>query len=170
MEKSLMIRKIYFLLIVTMVLTGCSGQPVPVQATPTTASACPDLMKVANSFYAENDSARRNQTLSHLTEDVILVFWAEGINGHHMTQKVVIGKDQMAVSLEQPGLHLKSAGQELPNYLPDNISQVGNQLKFNLTPDRAHADGRPYNPFVIEIIFSGCRMDIIKIVERVTWV
>jgi hypothetical protein len=163
-------RFINFLLIILVVLAGCVVRPIPVPPPQVTPVACPDLMQVTNAFYEANDDSRLVQSLSYLTEDAILVFWAEGINGHHMSQKVFIGKAQLGDNLNQPGLHRKSAEPDQPNFLPDHIIQSGNQLTFNLTPDRTHADGRPYNPYVIEIIFSGCRMDIIKIVERVTWV
>jgi hypothetical protein len=170
MNINLKIRFINFLLIGSILFTGCSGQPNPVEPTKAASAACPDLMQVTNAFYEANDAAQLIKSLSYLTEDVILVYWAEGINGHHMSQNVFIGKTQLGDNLNQPGLHRKSTGPDLPNFTPDHIVQTGNQLIFNLTPDRTHADGRPYNPFVIEIIFSGCRMDMIKIVERVTWV
>lgn len=165
MNINLKIRLIILLLIGLILFTGCSGQP-----TKAASAACPDLMQVTNAFYEANDAAQLVKSLSYLTEDVILVFWAEGINGHHMSQNVFIGKAQLSENLNHPGLHQKSTGPYVPNFQPDHITQTGNQLIFNLTPDRTHADGRPYNPYVIEIIFSGCRMDMIKIVERVTWV
>lgn len=169
MKINLKTRFYSFLLIGLILFSGCTGQPPPIQPT-TPVSACPDLMQVTNAFYEANDAAQLVKSLSYFTEDVILVYWAEGINGHHMAQNVFIGKDQLREHLDQPGLHRKSTGPDLPNFQPDHIVQNGNQLLFNLTPDRTHADGRPYNPYVIEIIFSGCRMDMIKIVERVTWV
>jgi hypothetical protein len=170
MNKNLKIRIIDFLMVGVFLFTSCSGQPNPVQPTTAVSPACPDLMQVTNAFYEANDSAQLVKSLSYFTEDVILVFWAEGINGHHMSQNVFIGKAQLGENFDHPGLHQKSTGPDSPNFKPDHVVQNGNQLFFNLTPDRTHADGRPYNPYVVEIIFSGCRMDMIKIVERVTWV
>ena len=163
-------RIINFLIISILILTGCTAPPSTGQLTPVTAGSCPDLMKVANAFYDSNDASHLDTSLSFLTDDVIMVFWAEGINGHYMDKKVVIGKDQMGSNLNQPGLHRKSGVPNLPNFKEDHIRQAGNQLIFNLTPDRNHPDGRPYNPYVIELVFSGCKIEIIKIVERITWV
>ena len=159
----------FFVLISILGLTGCSAQPTPASLTTVTVDTCPDLMKVAYAFYHSNDASQRDASLSYLTDDVAMVYWAEGANGHHMTQRLVVGKDQMGVNLDQPGLHLKSTGPDLPNYQPDHILQTGKQLTFHLTPDRTHPGGRPYNPYIVELIFSGCRIEIIKIVERVSW-
>jgi hypothetical protein len=153
-----------------LVLTSCLPGQAAAAVTPTAASACPNLVTVANAFYDANDSGQLVQSLSYLTEDVIMVFWAEGINGHHMGQKVVIGKEQIKDALDDPGLHRVARGPDLPNFTQDTISQNGSQLIFHLTPDRTHPDGRPYDPYVVEMIFSGCRIDILKITERVTWV
>jgi hypothetical protein len=156
-----------FLLIGILVTSGCTPAA---PASTAAASACPDLIKVANAFYTANDAAQLVSSMAFFTEDVIMVFWAEGINGHHMGQKVVIGKDQFAAELNDPGLHLKASSSALPNFQIDTINQAGNQLTFHLTPDRVHADGRPFDPYVVEMVFSGCRIEILKIIERITWV
>ncbi len=159
-----------FLAAILLVTACVPAAPAAPTATPTPASACPDLNQVALDFYTANDAAQLVASLAYFTEDVIFVFWAEGINGHHMGQKVVIGKDQFAAELNDPGLHLKARGPDQPNFHQDTITRAGNQLTFHLTPDRAHPDGRPYDPYVVEMVFSGCRIEIIKIVERITWV
>ena len=161
------IRLINFLLIGVLVLTSCSAIQAA-QASPS--SECPDLMKIVNDFYAANDSAQLVPTLSYLTEDVIFVFWAEGINGHHMGLNTAVGKDQIVPFLTNPGLHLKAIGPDQPNFSMDHIIKAGNQIVFNLTPDRVHANGRPYDPYVVTMVFSGCRIEIIKLIERIIWV
>ena len=153
--------------IAVLLLTSCSAIQ---SAQSPTSSSCPDLMQIVNAFYAANDSAQLVPTVSYLTEDVIFVFWAEGINGHHMGLNEAVGKDQIVPFLTNPGLHLKARGPDLPNFSMDHIRRAGNQIVFNLTPDRTHANGRPYDPYVVEMVFSGCRIEIIKLVERVTWV
>ena len=54
-------------------------------------------MKIVNDFYAANDTSQLVPTLSYLTEDVIFVFWAEGINGHHMGLNTAVSKDQIEI-------------------------------------------------------------------------
>ena len=166
-SKLMRIRIINFLVISTLVLTSCSAVQA---AQASTSSSCPDLMQIVNNFYAANDTSQLVPTLSYLTEDVIFVFWAEGINGHHMGLNTAIGKDQIVPFLTNPGLHLKARGPDLPNFSMDHIIKAGNQIVFNLTPDRTHANGRPYDPYVVTMVFSGCRIEIIKLIERVTWV
>jgi len=161
------IRIINSLCISILVLTSCSAVK---SVDASTSSPCPDLMQLVNAFYAANDASLLVPSLSYLTEDVIMVFWAEGINGHHMGLNEIVGKDQIVAHLNDPGLHLKARGPNLPNFKMDHIRQAGNQIIFNLTPDRTHADGRPYDPYVVEMVFLGCRIEIIKIVERITWV
>jgi hypothetical protein len=169
-QKSLMLHKKLVLACLTIMLslTSCSvlGQGHPGASS----TGCPDLVQIVNTFYTANDAGQSSTALSYLSEDVIMVFWAEGINGHHMGLNTIIGKDLLRTNLDQPGLHLKSRGENLPNFSQDHIRRAGNQLIFNLTPDRTHADGRPYDPYVVEMVFNNCRIEIIKIVERITWV
>jgi hypothetical protein len=169
---------IIFLLVFS--ITACSpfsetpasptAQPAAATEAVQSSSACPDLLKTTQEFYTANAAGQWQTALSYFTEDVIMVFWAEGINGHHMGQKVVIGKEQMRDALHDPGLILSSSDPDQPVFKIEHVVQTGKQLMFNLTPDRTHADGRPYDPYVVELIFSGCRIDIIKITERITWV
>lgn len=173
-----------FILLSVLWVTGCvlspAGMPLvaqPLTLTPTytpvnavIAGSCADPLKVVNAFYDANDASQINTSVAYLTEDVIFVFWAEGINGHHMGQKVVIGKDYVRGELSGPGLHRVAAQPDQANFKLENVHQIGNQVTFNLTPDRTHQDGRPYDPYVVEFIFSGCRIDIIRVVERITWV
>jgi hypothetical protein len=165
--KLMKVRIINFLIIGALLLTSCSAIQ-SVQAS--TSSSCPSLVQVVKDFYTANDTHQLVPTQSYLTEDVIFVFWAEGINGHHMGLNTAIGKDQLVPFLVNPGLHFKAVGPDLPNFSMDHLVQAGNQIVFNLTPDRTHTNGRPYDPYAVTMVFSGCRIEIIKLIERVTWV
>jgi hypothetical protein len=57
----------------------------------------------------------------------------------------------------------------LPNYREEKRRQTGNVLRFDLTPDRIRPNGRPFNPYSVELVLSGCQIEIIKVIERVTW-
>lgn len=161
------IRMINLLIIGALVLSSCSAIQ---SAQASSSSSCPSLVQVVNDFYTANDTHQLVPTLSYLTEDVIFIFWAEGINGHHMGLNTAIGKDQIQPFLANPGLHLKAVGADAPNFSMDHLVQAGNQIVFNLTPDRTHTNGRPYDPYVVTMVFSGCRIEIIKLIERITWV
>jgi hypothetical protein len=161
------VRIINFLMIGVLLLTSCSAIQ---SAQASTSSSCSSLVQVVKDFYTANDTHQLVPTLSYLTEDVIFVFWAEGINGHHMGLNTAIGKDQIVPFLVNSGLHFKAIGPDLPNFSMDHLVQAGNQIVFNLTPDRTHTNGRPYDPYVVTMVFSGCRIEIIKLIERVTWV
>jgi hypothetical protein len=165
-------------ILIIMVLVGCSrgpevgippsgGAQTPVlTATP---DSCADPLKVVDSFYAANNASRFDESLTYLTDDIAFVTWAEGANGHHMVANFAVGKDQIQDYLGKPGLKSTASGANLPNYSRTEVTQSGNKLSFKLNADRAHPDGRPYNSFVVELVFSGCKIEIIKLVERVAW-
>jgi hypothetical protein len=43
------------------------------------------------------------------------------------------------------------------------------KMTFKLMPDRVHPNGRLYNHYLVEAFFSGCKIELLKVVERVTW-
>jgi hypothetical protein len=146
-----------------LVLAGCAPGPV------SSGGICQSMPAIAKAFYDANDAGQTDTSLSYLTEDVSLVFWAEGTNGHHVSQKFAVGKDQVALHLSEPGFRRTATQAGGPNFCETEISPVGNKLTFKLVPDRLHPNGRTYNPYVVELVFNRCKIEIIKVVERVTW-
>jgi hypothetical protein len=40
---------------------------------------------------------------------------------------------------------------------------------FMLRPDRLSLDGRPYNPYKVEVIFLGCKIKSLTVIEFISW-
>jgi hypothetical protein len=165
-------------LIVLSVLAACGPVPATEGAAQGTDSAgsasatatpCANPVQVIDSLYAADDADQYNQSVSYLTDDVSLVFWAEGVNGRHMTAAFAVGKDQIQDFLKKPGMRTKAAGPNLPNFTRDRLVASPTKVAFMLEPDRKHPDGTPYNPYSVEVFFNGCKIELIKLVERVTW-
>lgn len=130
---------------------------------------CRDPWKVAEEFYQANDAGDYNASLELLTDDVVLVTWAQGANGYHMSARFTVGKNQILEWLGEPGLQRVAENSERPNLKEANQRLVGNTLLFELMPDRQRENGRPFNHYSVELVFDGCQIEIIKLVERVTW-
>ena len=146
-------------------LSGC-GDPAHQNQS---AQTCPDLKQVVEAFYAATDALKPATSSPYLTDDIALIGWAEGANGHHMTIFSAVGKDQVQSFLGKPGLKMSATQPNLPNYALQAVQQSGLKVTFKLIPDRLHPDNRPYNPYYGEAFFSGCQIEILKVVEHVTW-
>jgi hypothetical protein len=131
--------------------------------------SCADPMGVMKAFYDSNDAGTLDKSLSFLSDDIGFSFWAQGIQGHHMTEKFLTGKDHMRAELSSPGLVRSSKLPNGPIFHEDKIQITGNTLVYMLEPDRAHADGRPYNPYQVSAVFDGCKIKTLNVIEMVTW-
>ena len=80
-----------------------------------------------------------------------------------------MGKDQILSFLKKPGMRTKAVGEGQPNFSRDRLIVSPGKVQFMLEPDRKHPDGTPYNPYSVEVFFSGCKIEVIKLVERVVW-
>jgi hypothetical protein len=153
------------LVILMALLSGCVSRTKQNQS----AKTCPDLRQVVEAFYAANDASQSATSLRYLTDDVVLVNWAEGANGRHMSFQSAVGQEQVKDFIAKPGLKRTADQPDLPNYTMQEVQLSDNKVSFKLVPDRLHPDKRPYNPFAVEVFFLGCRIEILKVVERVTW-
>ena len=151
--------------IVLAILSACGGQINQGQS----AQTCADIKSVVEAFYAANDAAQYTQSLQYVTDDVAIITWADGANGYHMNMRSVVGNTHIQSFLEKPGLKRTSNGPNLPNYTMQEIQISEGKMSFKLLPDRLHPNKRPYNPYDVEVFFSGCKIELIKVVERVTW-
>ncbi len=152
-------------IIVLATLSGCAGSANQNQS----AQACPDLTKIVEAFYAANDGSQFETSVQYLTDDVVLITWAEGANGHHMIFDSAIGKDQVKNLLGKPGLKRTANQPDLPNFTMQEVRVSPSKVAFKLMPDRLGQDNRPRNFYTVEVFFSGCQIEILKVVERITW-
>jgi hypothetical protein len=86
-----------------------------------------------------------------------------------MSPEFAVGKQQVAARLAEPGLRRLALDPSRPNFTIENRQQTGGVLRFQLLPDRLRDNGRPFNHYSVELVFNGCLIEIIKLVERVTW-
>jgi hypothetical protein len=160
-------------LILISLLTAC--QPIPATGAQATANPiatpvpCADPMKAIDGLYAADDAAQYDKAAGYFTDDGTIVTWIEGVNGRHLQPVMKVGKDQIVELLNKAGLRTQAVSPDLPNYTRDRLVSSPTKVSFMLEPDRKHPDGRPYNPFSVEVFFSGCQIELIKVVERVTW-
>jgi hypothetical protein len=151
--------------IILAILTACGGQVSQAQS----AEKCSDIQSVVEAFYASNDASQYAKSLQYLAYDVSLVTWGDGTNGDHVAANFAVGLTQIQAFLGKPGLKRTSNGPDLPNYTMQDIQLSDAKMTFMLIPDRHHPNGRPYNPYHVEIFFSGCKIELLKVVERVLW-
>jgi hypothetical protein len=126
-------------------------------------------VSIIKAFYDANDAAAFEKSLAYLSEDVTLSSHAEGVNGHRMMEKELAGKDQVRTALGDSGLRHSSTRPDGPVYHEQELKASGDTVTFKLQPDRTHPNGRPYNPYKVEIIFAGCKIKSLTVVELVTW-
>jgi hypothetical protein len=134
--------------------------------------ACADPMAVVRSFYDANDAAHFAASMKYLTDDVAFDTWATGVNGHIMVQRHLSGKKALRAFLPQG----RGLSRKLPDSPPDGpvyhetrIVISRNRVRFMLEPDRMRPNGKPYNPFTIEAVLSGCRIQSLTVIEQITW-
>jgi len=156
------------ILSILLLLAACAPRAARRQAN-AGETLCADPGKVADEFYAANDAGDSAASLALLTDDVVLVTWATGANGYHMSPSFAIGKNQVSERLGAPGLRRTAVADGRPNFSEQDRRQEGNTLRFQLLPDRLRQNGRPFNHYSVELVFQGCQIEIIKLVERVTW-
>ncbi len=154
-------------------LAGCSvaqaQQKAAADATTLLPAECPDAASIVKTFYDANDTSKFDTSLALLADDATLDSWAQGINGHHMSLKHLAGKEQIRTALGNSGLRHVSSQPDGPIFHETDFQVSGNKVTFALEPDRAHPDGRPYNPYTVEIVFDGCKIKSLTVIERVMW-
>ena len=154
-------------------LASCSvaqaQQKVTADATTPMPADCPDPASIVKAFYDANDASQFDASLALLADDATLDSWAQGINGHHMIQKHLVGKEQIRAVLGNPGLRRVSDQPDRPIFHEADLQVSGNKVTFALQPDRMHPNGRPYNPYTVEIVFEGCKIKSLTVIERVMW-
>ncbi len=161
-------KRLLLVILFSSLLAACAA-PVSLEGEATAIPACRDPLRVVEAFYNANDAGDAAAALKLVTEDAALVFWAEGANGHHVSYDFAVGKDNLAAWLAKPGLRRAAAANDRPSFHMEKAQADGNVVRFMLMPDRLRENGRPFNHYAVEMVFNGCQIEIIKVVERVTW-
>jgi hypothetical protein len=130
---------------------------------------CPDAASVVKTFYDANDASKFDASLALLTDDATLDSRAQGINGHHFAQKHLDGKEQIRAILGNSGLSHISSLPNGPIFHETDLQVSGNKVTFALEPDRVHPNGRPYNPYTVEVVFEGCKIKSLTVIECIMW-
>ncbi len=132
-------------------------------------SPCPDPLSVVNSFYDANDAGRFDEALAMLSDDVTLASWAEGVNGHHMRETHLSGKEQIRTVLGGPGLRRTQTAPDRPVYRETRVKATEGRVELMLEPDRLRPNGKPFNPFRVEIVLDGCLIKALTVIDSITW-
>ena len=137
-----------------------------IAATPT---PCPDPMAIIRAFYDANDASHFEVSLGFLAEDATLSTWAEGVNGYHARARRMTGKQEIRPVLAELGLRRITDQPGGPIYHETRVQVAGDHVTFILEPDRRRPNGKPYNPFKVEVVFAGCKIKSLTVIDLVTW-
>jgi hypothetical protein len=132
--------------------------------------ACPYPMAIIKAFDDSNDTSHFEASFAFLTPDATLSSWVEGLNGRHWQEKHLTGKEQIRTVLSNPGLRRTAGQSDAPIFHETEAKISGDQVIFMLQPDRLSPDGRPYNPYKVEVIFLGCKIKSLTVIELISWV
>jgi hypothetical protein len=130
---------------------------------------CPDPVSLIERFYAANDSSNFDESIALLVDDIAIASWSEGVNGHHMVERHLAGKEQVREYLGKPGLSRNSGRPDGMKYILSEMKPSGDELRFMLRPDRLRPNGKRYNAFRIEAVLEGCYIRSFTVVELIGW-
>jgi len=136
------------------------------------AGGCADPVAVARAFYAANDAGQWEKSAALLAPDVVFDTWATGVNGYIMAKRHREGRAALKAFLsEARGVrhHLPDSPPDGPVFHETKLTVKGATVDFMLEPDRLRSNGRPYNPYSVEVVLDGCRIKTLTVIERVTW-
>lgn len=126
-------------------------------------------MAIVRAFYDANDASLFDKSLGFLAEDATLATWAEGVNGYHARERHFTGKQEIRAILGEPGLRRTSDRPDGPIYRESRVKAVSDRVTFLLEPDRLRPNGKPYNPFRVEVVLVGCKIKSLTVIDLVTW-
>lgn len=120
-------------------------------------------------FYDANDSGRFDEALSLLEPDSTLDIWAQAINGNHLGQRHLVGREAIRPFLDGKGLRRNPYGDEGPFFREVDVAEEAGRVNLWLRPDRKAPDGRSYDSFKAEFIVEGSRIKSLTIVDIIGW-
>jgi ABC-type transport system substrate-binding protein len=149
--------------------TATALPPLPSPTAVPVITGCPDPLAVIKTLYDADGAGQFDTSLALFSEDASFAFWAQGINNHHMSEMHLTGQQQIRSVLAHPGLIRTSGEPDAPVFQQGEVTASGNQLTFMLRPDRIRPNGRPYNPYRVQVTFDGCQIKSLTVIELVTW-
>ena len=138
--------------------------------TPVGIPACSDPLSVIRAFYDSNDSGNFAVSLEYLSPQPSLTSWAEGVNGRHWHEVHLTGQEQIRPELAKRGLRRDSGVPGAPIYYETEFKLSGDQVTFMLRPDRLSPDGKPFDSYRVIMLFTGCKIQSITLIEYFTQV
>jgi len=159
-------------LLVCFVLASVALSRADGQASGGPSAGCSDPLSVLAAFYRSNDAGRFNASAALLAPDVIFDTWATGANGYIMASKHLGGRRALRDFLSQArGLShfLPDRRPNGPIFLETRESAAGGTIDLRLDPDRLTPERRHYNAYDIKVVFDGCLIKAITVIERVSW-
>ncbi len=129
-------------------------------------------MTIVRAFYNANGAGQFNTSLALLADGATLASWSQGMNYYHLAEKHLTGKEQVRTALGDRGLSYMSYTPGQPHdpiFHEANVKVSGNKVTFTLQSDQPHPNGRPYNPYSVEVVLEGCKIKSLTVVELITW-
>ncbi len=130
---------------------------------------CADLERTIKGLYDSTDDLQL-KSLSFFSTDAELITWAEGLNGRHWDETHYHGPDEIRKALTNRGLRRISDKPDSPVFHETEFEISGNKVEFVLKPDRLGRDQRQHNPYIVTVIFEGCKIKQMTVIEFITWV
>jgi len=153
------------------------NEPIPTIATThstatvlASVAGCSNPLSVIKDFYDSNDTGNFTASIEFFTPQATLITWAEGLNGRHWHEVHLTGREQILPALNQRGLRRDSGKPDSPIYYETEFKVSGDQVTFMLRPDRLSSNGKPYDPYKVIVLFAGCKIQSIVVIEYFTQV
>jgi ABC-type transport system substrate-binding protein len=149
--------------------SATAGPTIPPPTAVPVVTGCSSALAVVKNLYTADSAGQLDASLALFSSDATFASWAQGINGHHMIEKHLSGLRQIRTVLGGPGLVYSSGAANAPIFKQTEVSASGSQLNFKLRPDRLRPNGRQYNPYQVQVVFDGCKIKSMTVIELVTW-
>jgi len=120
-------------------------------------------------YYESADARKFDICLSFFAANAELTTWAEGVNGRHWHERRVSGLNEIRNMLGSRGFRRVSGDQSGLKFNETESRVESNRIVFMLRPDRLSSDGRPYNPYRIEVTLENCKIKTMAVVEYISW-
>ncbi len=104
-----------------------------------------------------------------LSPDAIVATWAEGVNGRRWQERHLTGREQLRGVLDKRGFRRIPEQTGGPVFRETEAKVSGEGVTFMLRPDRLGRDDKPYNPYKVEAVFAGCKIQSLTVIEYISW-
>lgn len=90
------------------------------------------------------------------------------MNGRNWQEKQLTGIEEIRVVLKNRGLSRISEDPNAPVFHEEEVEIIGDRITFYFRPDRVSSNGRPYYPYKVEMVFEGCKIRSLMVVEYIS--